>query len=508
MPSRFYLRLIQVSLLLQVFLTAGCQDSPTDPTGQNPPSVASIRVEPESPRIILGQLTQLVAVPLDQDGAPVSGLTTHWSSDRPHIVEVTTSGQAIGHVLGIANVTVRTGGREHTAIVQVVEIPAVAVTLSVLDTTLVAGAEFALTATVRDSLHRPLIDRAVVWHTDNAAVATVADNGRVTAVGEGVATVRAAHHALPSTISASMTVRVLANLDGYLLMVSTDHVAGGPRIYRTDLRDTPQSIVPWQTAALSTHPAVSPDGQRVAYTCPEDGTTRGSAICVAQANGTNVQVLTGGDAYYEDEPTWSPDGTRIAFRRWAATFGWPGWTIPTDIWVMDADGGNQANLTNDTTSQHEPAWSPVPVGGAYRIAFLEEEILNGSRSTWVASMRTDGSDRRDETTGAPRFESAPTWSPDGSRILFSRGPVGLVGELYAVDVSTGVADRFLPVVLAGGQNSPAWSPNGEYLAFSSAHDAAGGHDWQVYTVRADGTGLTRRTSGGAGRNHLVWVPTP
>jgi Tol biopolymer transport system component len=508
MPFRFYLRLIQLSLLVQVVLTAGCQDSPTEPAVQTPRfPVASIRVEPEYPRVIIGQLTQLVAVPLDQSGAVVSGLTPHWSSERPDIVEVTASGQAMGHILGVANVTVRAGDRTHTTFVSVIEIPAVTVTLSVLDTTIVAGEEVSLTATVRDSLGRPLIDRPVTWHSENAAVATVSASGRVTAVSAGVAVIRARHEGMLA-ISGTMTVRVLEDLGGHLLMVSTDEAAGGPRIYRTDLRNTAQSIAPWQPTGLSAHPAVSPDGQRVAYTCAEPGTTARSAICVAQANGTNVQVLTAGDAFYEDEPTWSPDGTRIAFRRWAATFGWPGWTIPTDIWVMDASGGNLVNLTNDATSQHEPTWSPVPVDGSYRIAFLEEEILDGLRSTWVASMRTDGSDRRNETTGAPRFERSPTWFPDGSRILFSRGPVGGVGELYAVDVATGVSGRFLPYVLGGGQSSPAWSPTGAYLAFSSAHESAAGHDWQVYTVRADGTGLIRRTSGGAGRSQLVWVPNP
>lgn len=505
MPSRFYLRLIQLSLLVQVFFAAGCTDSPTEPTVNVPPyTVASIRLEPETPRIVIGSVTQLVAVPLDRNGAPVGGLTTQWSSSRPDIVEVTTTGQAIGHILGNALVTVRAGGREHTAIVSVIDIPAVAVTLNLADTSVVVGGAFDLTATVRDSLDRPLLDRPIRWISADPTVATVSENGRVTAVAEGVTTIRAAHDALPATISTTMTVRVLADLGGFLLMVSTDDNAGGPRIYRTDLRDTPQSIVPWQATGLNRNPAVSPNGQRVAYTCPAVG--GGAAICLANADGSNVQMLTAGDAFEEDEPTWSPDGARIAFRRWERTFGVPGWTIPTDIWAMNADGSNQVNLTNDATSQHEPSWSPVPVGGAYRIAFLEEEIIDGLRSTWLASMRTDGSDRRNETTGAPRFERSPTWTPDGTRILFSRGPVGVPGELYAVDVATGAAGRFLPYVLAGYQAHPAWSPTGEYLAFSSTHDAASGHDWQVYTVRADGTGLTRRTSGGAGRGQLVWVP--
>jgi Tol biopolymer transport system component len=505
MPSRFYLRLIQLSLLVQVVFAAGCADSPTEPTVTVPEyAVRSIGMTPENPRIVIGQVTQLVAVPLDRNGVPITGLTQHWSSSNPQIIEVSPTGQAVGHIYGYALLTVRTGGREHTAIVSVIEIPAVTVSLSLADTSVVVGGSFDLTATVRDSLNRPLLDRPVRWTSENPSVATVSENGHVIAVAEGVTTIRAAHDALPATISTTMTVRVLADLGGSLLMVSTDPDAGGPRIFRTDLRDTPQSIISWQATGFGRNPAVSPDGQRVAYTCPAVG--GGAAICLAHADGSNVQVLTAGDGFEEDEPTWSPDGTRIAFRRYERTFGWPGWTIPTDIWVMDADGSNQVNLTNDATSQHEPTWSPVPVSGAYRIAFIEEEIIGGERSTWLASMRTDGSERRSETTGAPRFESSPTWTPDGTRILFSRGPLGGTGELYAVDVSSGMTGRFLAYTLVGGQSSPAWSPTGEYLAFSSAHDAAGGHDWQVYTVRADGTGLTRRTSGGAGRGQLVWVP--
>ncbi len=500
MRSPLYLRRIPLALLVPMLLTAACQDSPAELTSPTPPTVASIRVEPEAPKIIKGQSRQLIAVPLTGAGTPISGLSPSWLSDRPDILEVTATGQATGHALGVANVTVSVGGRQLTTTVSVIDIPAVAVTLSQVDTTLASGEEFALTATVRDSLNRPLMNRAVTWHTENAAVATISSSGHVVAVGAGAATITARHDG----ISGSMIVRVRANFGGYLLMVSTDHVAGGSRIYRTDLHDTPQSIVPWQTTGLNKNPAVSPDGQRVAYDCPAAG--GGSAICLAHVDGSNVQVLTAGDAFEEDEPTWSPDGARIAFRRWNRTHGWPGWTVPTDIWVMDADGSNQVNLTNDSTSQHEPAWSPMPVGGAYRIAFLDEQILNGERSTWLASMRTDGSDRRNETTGAARLELSPTWSPDGSKIVFSRGPVGKPGVLYAVDLTTGVAGRFLPTVLSGFQSSPAWSPSGEYLAFSSTHDVAEGHEWQVYTVRADGTGLTRRTSGGQGRGQLAWVP--
>lgn len=487
-------------LALGSLIVIGCDaDQTTSPTSPTP--VASIRVDAPSTEVHLGGSLQLTAVPLSATGAELTGRDVHWTSESPEQVSVSVAGRVQGLSLGEAVVWASSGDVSTRVLLAVVPAPFERLVLSATALDLTEGDSVQLTAVVQNELGEVVPGRTVVWNSLNPTAAAMA-NGWVVAAREGLASVRATSGVLMATA----TVRVRRELSGELLMVSTDVDEGGPRVFRTDLRDGPSSIVPWQAAGVSKHPRISPDGTRVAYTCHEDGTSRGSAICVADRDGGNVSVLTVGDAYYEDEPTWSPDGSRIAFRRWAATFGWPGWTIPTDIWAMDANGTNQVNLTDDEVSQHQPAWSPVPVNGEHRIAFVEEEIVNNQRRTWIASMRVSGSGRRNETGGSTKVELTPTWSPDATQLLYSRAEFGEMPQLYVLDVAAGSSRPFLPYRLSGGQLSPAWSRDGQFVAFSSAHDSANGHDWQVYTVRADGSRLVRRTSGGAGRGQLEWLP--
>ena len=51
------------------------------------------------------------------------------------------------------------------------------------------------------------------------------------------------------------------------------------------------------------------------------------------------------------EPAWSPDGSKIAFTSWVGPSN-------SEVYVMDADGGNKTNLTNNATYDSDPAWSP------------------------------------------------------------------------------------------------------------------------------------------------------
>lgn len=177
---------------------------------------------------------------------------------------------------------------------------------------------------------------------------------------------------------------------------------------------------------------------------------------------------------------------------------------------MDATGANQVNLTADAALQHAPAWAPVAIAGASRIAFVQDSLVDGSVTSRIASMRADGSDRRYETAFGLQVDLNPTWSPDGRALVFTRAGGAADNDLWRLDLGTGAEREFLPYTLGGAQLHPAWSPDGRYLAFTSNHEEGPNRDYrpQLYTVRADGSRLFRRSVTSVDKADPAWVPVP
>lgn len=147
-------------------------------------------------------------------------------------------------------------------------------------------------------------------------------------------------------------------------------------------------------------PVWSPDGQRIYFLSTRDGN---SEIYVINADGSGETNLTN-HASSDSVPSVSPDGNKIAFE--TDRDG------DSEIYVMNADGSNSVNLTMHASRDRSPAWSP----DGSKIAFYSDR--DGQEDIFV--MNADGSNPVNITNGSiPRFYSTFEWSPDGSKILFN-----------------------------------------------------------------------------------------
>lgn len=102
-------------------------------------------------------------------------------------------------------------------------------------------------------------------------------------------------------------------------------------------------------------------------------------------------------------------------------------------------------------------------------------------------VAADGSgDRR--IPGTLRGDQNPAWSPDGTRLAVVAAPGSTLGVITVIDVRTGRRDA---LAVASRAELPAWSHDGSTIVFDSDRDG----DWRLYSVRPDGTDLTRLLGG-------------
>jgi TolB protein len=211
-----------------------------------------------------------------------------------------------------------------------------------------------------------------------------------------------------------------------------------------------------------------------------------SEILVMDAAGTVVNLTRA--AGFDDHPTWSPDGSHIAFTRFGQTPEDP----PPDIWIMNADGAGGVNLTNTATSSEvAPAWSP----DGSRILFTREVGLDPAH---LAVINVDGTGR----TRYAGFAAVGTWSPDGSRIAYlAYERAGF--RLYTMNVDGSERTGLTPVGTVG-DGLASWSPAGDRLVFESAMEG----DNDVYVIGADGTGMMNISNHVAyeGLGPQAWAP--
>jgi TolB protein len=262
-------------------------------------------------------------------------------------------------------------------------------------------------------------------------------------------------------------------------------------------------------------------------------------IYVINMDGSELRSLVAG-MQNTINPDWSPDGRRIVFS--ALTGG------INQIYTIKSDGSDLTQLTFGKYSSYNPVWSRNGKYILFLSQFDDSVGENGRPLQQAYIMNSDGSEQR-RFTNEHRFVTAISWYKDSNLISVSVVETRYKLRTYIVDLDDVIQNEYPEIILDGipiwssdgktivftpfviradcsgivilrsnsfeqkclmqeslappvVSKTPSWSPNDQYIIFSSNRDG----DYDLYTVKVDGSELTQLTNIPGDEMSPVWSP--
>jgi TolB protein len=231
--------------------------------------------------------------------------------------------------------------------------------------------------------------------------------------------------------------------------------------------------------SITTMPAISPDGSRLAFTTYARGQPR---IMMMSTETMRVIPFLNPQASVNGTPSFTPDGLKLLFA--SSLDG-----RYTNLYMTDVNGGAMQRLTETRAVEVEPKVNPKT--GA-ELLFVSGR--GGPQQIYRMSL--EGADPLRLTTGEGEAGN-PAWHPEGQHMAFAwtRGYAPGNWNVFIMDIAS---REFVQLTRGEGRNeNPTWAPDGRRLAFSSNRSGS----MQIYSMLADATEVRQLTT--QGNN---WMP--
>ncbi|MCE2515897.1 MAG: PD40 domain-containing protein [Acidobacteria bacterium] len=233
------------------------------------------------------------------------------------------------------------------------------------------------------------------------------------------------------------------------------------------------------------NPSWSRDGARLVYQQGPIATTARPRAPGERLRGIDAALDL---RYASGFPAVSPDGRRLVVSERTGR-GRP--DDRTSLAVWNTDGGEPSRIFRGDGSVMSPQWSP---DGEWIVFGMGNYFLARTRPGRVMLVRADGSEAHAITRG-PGNAGFPSFSPDGTEVVYR----------FWTDTAAGLrivtlADGAVQTLTTGYDNFPGWSPRGDRIVFSRLADG----DFDIFTIRPDGTDLRRLTTAPGNDSHPAW----
>jgi len=248
-------------------------------------------------------------------------------------------------------------------------------------------------------------------------------------------------------------------------------------------------------AGRNEYPAWSKDGTKLAFSSNRSG---GFEIWTMNPDGSDQRQITHSGPVGSFVPDWSYDGTRIAYAFLDQGVGHP------EVWVMNADGSQQTRLTNTPPSGGQFTWSLHPTWEPGDTRIYYASTASGVSQVW--GMFSNGLGKEQKTFGLgpdTPHANAPKFGRDG-RLAFWAGVEGQYGEVWTWDMpGSGSPRRLTTTPDPQNSDNPSWSPDGTKLLFDSNRPSPSG-GVNIWSIALDGSNQRLLIPGGIGQTS--WQP--